>query len=79
MKVIVTPAGSVTSANGSVPSGARFDPSEIVTSTFCEAVRPAGSRAVAVTVALPAAIPVIVNVEPDTDAVATETSELSAA
>ena len=71
------PAANPTGGIDRTASGARFARST-VTPTFWTALSPAGSRAVTVTVALPSASPAIVSLEPDTDAVATEASELSA-
>ena len=53
-------------------------PASTVTLIDCVAVAPSGSRAVTVTVALPAATPVIVTVLPATEAVATPASEVVA-
>jgi hypothetical protein len=71
--VAQTPSSTIFT-NGNVPvvTGARLG---TTTSTSSEAVRPSGSHAVTVTVALPGKTPLIVIVNSDTRTVAISTSD----
>ncbi len=74
LTLVLLPTWTVCAGTDPTERGARFDRGT-VTAIRCVAVSPPGSRAVTVIVALPAASPVIVTVEPDADARATPEPE----